>query len=71
MSDLASIYAYLDRDGDALAMRERVLEFNLRVLPENHPSIGEVGMWYDVSIVMRCCNCRRGHGRSFYVLRSL
>ena len=34
------------RDNDALAMRERVLEFNRRVLPENHPDIGESDVWH-------------------------
>ena len=29
------------RHADVLAMRERVLEFRRRVLPENHPDIGE------------------------------
>ena len=46
MSNLASSYSDLGRHADALAMRERVLEFDRRVLPENHPDIGEgrVGM---------------------------
>jgi hypothetical protein len=41
MSNLASSYSALGRHEDALAMRERVLEFKRRVLPENHPDIGE------------------------------
>ena len=41
MNDLASTYRDLGRHEDALAMRERVLEFMRRVLPANHPSIGE------------------------------
>ncbi len=47
MSNLASAYSALGRHADALAMRERVLEFRRRVLPENHPyfpSIGERGL---------------------------
>ena len=38
---LAIVLADQGRHSDALAMRERVLEFMRRVLPENHPDIGE------------------------------
>ena len=38
---LASVLADQGRHSDALAMGERVLEFRRRVLPENHPDIGE------------------------------
>ena len=41
MGNLAVSYSYLGRHEDALAMQERVLEFRRRVLPENHPDIGE------------------------------
>ena len=41
MGNLASSYSNLERHKDALAMRERVLMFYHRVLPENHPDIGE------------------------------
>ena len=41
MGNLAASYSALGRHADALAMEERVLEFYRRVLPENHPSIGE------------------------------
>ena len=41
MAWLADTYSKLGRHADALAMQERVLEFYRRVLPENHPSIGE------------------------------
>ena len=41
MDNLAMSYSALGRHEDALAMQERVLEFRRRVLPENHPSIGE------------------------------
>ena len=41
MSNLASSYSKLGRHEEALAMQERVLEFDRRVLPENHPDIGE------------------------------
>jgi len=41
MSNLASTYSSLGRHADAVAMQEMVLEFDRRVLPENHPSIGK------------------------------
>ena len=45
MSNLAVTYSALGRHDDALAMKERVLEFRRRVLPENDPSIGEGDVW--------------------------
>ena len=41
MSNLASTYSALGRHADALALFEQVLEFQRRVLPANHPDIGE------------------------------
>ncbi len=41
MGNLASTYSELGRHADALAMEERVLEFQRRVLPADHPDIGE------------------------------
>ena len=41
MGNLSSTYFKLGRHADALAMFERVLEFQRRVLPADHPSIGE------------------------------
>ncbi len=41
MNNLASSYSKLGRHEEALAMSERALEFDRRVLPENHPDIGE------------------------------
>jgi hypothetical protein len=41
MGNIASTYSALGRHADALAMGERVLEFRRRVLPANHPDIGE------------------------------
>ena len=41
MSNLAGTYSALGRHADALAMMERVLEFRRRVLPADHPDIGE------------------------------
>ncbi len=41
MGNLAWTYQALGRHADALAMQERVLELQRRVLPANHPEIGE------------------------------
>jgi hypothetical protein len=41
INDLAISYDALKRLHEALAMRESVLEFRRRVLPESHPDIGE------------------------------
>ena len=41
MGNLANSYSDLGRHEEALAMMERVLEFDRSVLPENHPDIGE------------------------------
>ncbi len=41
MGNLASTYHELGRHADALAMHEQALEFRRRVLPANHPEIGE------------------------------
>jgi hypothetical protein len=41
MGNLATTYRALERHADALAMGEQVLEFQRRVLPANHPHIGE------------------------------
>ena len=42
MSNLANTYGALGRHADALVLQEKVLEFRRRVLPEEHPHIGEV-----------------------------
>ena len=42
MNNLALTYGELGRHADALVLRERVLEFFRRVLPEDHSHIGEV-----------------------------
>ncbi len=41
MSNLSTTYYTLGRHADALVMGERVLEFQRRVLPADHPHIGE------------------------------
>ena len=45
MSNLAQTYSALGRHLDALAMQESVLEFFRRVLPAEHPEIGEGRVW--------------------------
>ena len=40
MGNLAVIYGENGRNEDALDMDQRALEFQRRVLPENHPNIG-------------------------------
>ena len=47
MNNLAMMYSDLGRHADALAMGEEVLEFRRRVLPANHPEIGEGCAWRD------------------------
>jgi len=44
---LALVLSQQGRHADALAMCERVLEFRRRVLPANHPDIGEGCAWRD------------------------
>jgi hypothetical protein len=51
MLNLASTYSDLGRHADALAMQERVLELYRRVLPEDHPDIGEGHVWRSAG----CC----------------
>ena len=41
MGNLANSYSALGRHEEAVEMREKTLEFRRRVLPENHPDIGE------------------------------
>ena len=42
MSNLANTYDDLGRHADALVLKEKALEFRRRVLPEDHPGLGEV-----------------------------
>ena len=41
MNNLAATYSARGRHADAVAMGEQALEFRRRVLPANHPDIGE------------------------------
>ena len=41
MNNLANSYSDLGRHQEAVEMQEKTLEFRRRVLPENHPDIGE------------------------------
>ncbi len=45
MNNLGTSYSNLGRHSEALAMRESVLEFRRRVLPADHPDIGEGREW--------------------------
>ncbi len=45
MNELGLSYCNLGRHSEALAMRESVLEFRRRVLPSDHPDIGEGRVW--------------------------
>ena len=45
MGNLANSYDEIGRHTDALVLREQVLEFFQRVLPEDHPEIGEVDVF--------------------------
>ncbi len=47
MNNVALTYSALGRHADALALFEEVLEFRRRVLPANHPDIGEGCAWRD------------------------
>ena len=54
MSNLAQTYSALGRHSDALAMKESVLEFRRRVLPADHPDIGEGHVWSGAACAL-CC----------------
>ena len=45
MALIAETYSELGRHSDALAMQESVLELSRRVLPADHPDIGEGHVW--------------------------
>ena len=45
MSNLGVSCSFLGRHSEALAMQESVLEFRRRVLPADHPLIGEGRVW--------------------------
>ncbi len=79
MHNLASSYSALGRHEEALAIRERVLEFMIRVLPENHTDIGEgrvrsggaCGVLSVRGWGLLTVTCRLGHAQScHFVLRS-
>ena len=57
MSSLAVTYSDLGRHAESLALKERVLEFMRRVLPENHPKIGEGDVWYGICILLIVTRC--------------
>ena len=41
MGNLAATYGLLERYAEALVLEEQVVEIRRRVLPEDHPDIGE------------------------------
>jgi len=51
MMNLATFYSSLERHDDALVLREKTLDFQRRVLPENHPDIGARVLF------SCCCSC--------------
>ena len=53
MNNLSFSYAHFGRHTDALVMREKVLEFRRRVLPKDHPDIGEVDVVLHGLVVTR------------------
>ncbi len=69
MGNLAQIYTCVGRNADALAMFEQTLEFQRRMLPANHPEIGEGvraawgGMRCDdvTGLIFFNLTCRLGH----------
>ena len=62
MNNLALTYFSVGRHVDAVVMQERVLEFRRRVLPENHPDIGEGYVWSDALHVVDYDSCLCSHG---------
>ena len=76
MAWIAVTYSALGRHSEALAMQESALEFYRRVLPENHPGIGEgrvgSGAACGVLIVrgrgLLIVTCRHGHEQSCHVI---
>ena len=76
MGNLAGSYSALGSHADALAMRERVEKFRRRVLPENHPDIGEgrvgsgvaCGLLIVRGLGLLIATRRHGHGQSCRVI---
>ena len=54
MDNLAFTYTALGKHADALAMKEKALEFNRRALPENDPDIGERHVCSDTLHIHLC-----------------
>ena len=52
MNNLSNTYNALGLHRDALVLREKTLEFQRRVLPENHLDIGV--MWLCLLIYLTC-----------------
>ena len=52
---LAAVLSDQGKQNEALAMLERLLEFSRRVLPEDHPTIGEGHVWSGVTCRFADC----------------
>ncbi len=52
MNSLALEYCLLRRDQDALVLQEKVLEGRRRILPADHPDIGDTRMLFDFTSEM-------------------
>jgi hypothetical protein len=65
MNNVAESYTDLGRYEEALEMDIKTLEFRYRVLPEDHPDIGEGDAVHGGARcfprVIFCVICRRGH----------
>ena len=62
MGNLGTSYCNLGRHSEALAMQESALEFYRRVLPADHPLIGEGRVWGVLLhvlflVVVTLCSC--------------
>jgi hypothetical protein len=75
MGNLASTYCHLGRHQDALVLQEKALEFSRRVMPENHPFIGETR---DFCSVLKCllslftrCYAAKAMGQLAVIYRDL
>ncbi len=72
MASLANTYYYLGRHQEALVMQEETLEFQQRVLPENHPYIGAAwlcGVLIELDVDVLGSRSFNGQSRQ-HVLRS-
>jgi hypothetical protein len=70
VGNVAVHYAALGRHKEAVDMLQRLLHFNRRVLPDNHPDLGEAqarvqcscALLFDCDAIIFCINFSNGHG---------